>query len=137
MRILIDTNILISGLFFNGLPKKLLSEIEPEKFVICVNKEITSEYTEQIDKKISRAKYKLDKELREKFFDNLKNFEIVSDLKICRDVKDDKFLNCAIDAKAIYIVSGDSDLLTIKNFEGIEIVTAREFYKKYLGGLNK
>lgn len=136
MRILIDTNILISGLFFNGLPKKLLSEIEPEKFVICVNKEITSEYTEQIDKKISRAKYKLDKELREKFFDNLKNFEIVSDLKICRDVKDDKFLNCAIDAKAIYIVSGDSDLLTIKNFEGIEIVTAREFYEKYLGGLN-
>ena len=137
MRILIDTNILISGLFFNGLPKKLLSEIEPEKFVICVNKEITSEYTEQIDKKISITKYKLNKELRKKFFDNLKNFEIVSDLKICRDVKDDKFLNCAIDAKAIYIVSGDSDLLTIKNFEGIEIVTAREFYEKYLGGLNK
>ena len=131
MRILIDTNILISGLFFGGLPKKFLSELDQEKFEVCVNKEITSEYTAQIDKKISVAKYKLNKELREKFFSNLHNFEIKSDLKVCRDVKDDKFINCAIDAKAIYIVSGDKDLLDIKNFAGIEIVTAREFYEKY------
>ena len=36
-----------------------------------------------------------------------------------------------IDAKAIYIVNGDNDLVTIKNFVGIEIVTAIEFYDKY------
>ena len=130
MRILIDTNILISGLFFSGLPKKLLTVLD-EKFNICVNKEITSEYNAQIDKKISNPKYHLNEELREKFFSNLHSFEKVSDLKICRDHDDDKFINCAIDAKAIYIVSGDSDLLTIKNFAGIEIVTAREFYEKY------
>ena len=131
MRILIDTNILISGLFFHGLPKKLLSEMDFEKFNICVNEEIVSEYIEKVDKKFSNAKYVIDKELREKFFSNLQSFEMKSDLKICRDPKDDKFINCAIDAKAIYIVSGDSDLLTIKNFAGIEIVTAREFYEKY------
>ena len=132
MKILIDTNILISGLFFHGLPKKLLSEMDFEKFNVCVNKEIVSEYVEKIDKKFSKAKYVLDKELHEKFFSNLQKFEIKSDLKICRDPDDDKFINCAIDAKAIYIVSGDNDLLTIKNFAGIEIVTAREFYDKYL-----
>ncbi|MBR5912860.1 MAG: putative toxin-antitoxin system toxin component, PIN family [Selenomonadaceae bacterium] len=131
MRILIDTNILISGLFFGGIPKKLLFELD-ENFNICVNDEIISEYNEQIDKKVSKPKYKLDVELKEKFFNNLHNFEIKSDLKICRDPDDDKFINCAIDAKAIYIVSGDNDLLTIKNFAGIEIVTAREFYDKYL-----
>ena len=132
MRILIDTNILISGLFFHGLPKKLLSAMDFEKFNVCVNKEIVSEYVEKIDKKFSKAKYVLDKELHEKFFSNLQNFEIKSNLKICRDPDDDKFINCAIDAKAIYIVSGDNDLLTIKNFAEIEIVTAREFYDKYL-----
>ena len=131
MRILIDTNILISGLFFHGLPKKLLSEMDFEKFNICVNEEIVLEYIEKVDKKFSNAKYVIDKELREKFFSSLQSFEMKSDLKICRDPKDDKFINCAIDAKAIYIVSGDSDLLTIKNFAGIEIVTAREFYEKY------
>lgn len=130
MRILIDTNILISGLFFGGLPKKLLSELD-KNFNVCVNEEILEEYNKQIDKKISSPKYKLNEELRKKFFSSLQSFEMVSDLKICRDPKDDKFINCAIDAKAIYIVSGDNDLLTLKNFAGIEIVTAREFYEKY------
>ena len=131
MRILIDTNILISGLFFGGLPKKLLAELD-ENFNVCVNEKILSEYNQQIDKKISNPKYNLNEKIREKIFSSLKSFEIKSDLKICRDPDDDKFINCAIDAKAIYIVSGDNDLLTIKNFAGIEIVTAREFYKKYL-----
>lgn len=44
MKILIDTNILISGLFFRGLPNQLLNEIDFEKFQICVNKEIITEY---------------------------------------------------------------------------------------------
>ena len=132
MRILIDTNILISGLFFHGLPNQLLQEIDFEKFQVCVNEEIFSEYIAQIDKKVLKPKYHLDRELRKKFFRSLQSFEMESDLKICRDPKDDKFINCAIDAKAIYIVSGDNDLLTIKNFAGIEIVTAREFYEKYL-----
>lgn len=131
MRILIDTNILISGLFFGGIPKKLLSELD-ENFNVCVNEKITSEYNEQINKKILNPKYKLNEELKEKFFNNLQSFEIKSDLKVCRDPDDDKFINCAIDARAIYIVSGDNDLLTIRNFAGIEIVTAREFYDKYL-----
>ena len=132
MRIIIDTNIIISGLFFNGLPKKLLSELDELKFEICVNEEIFDEYTKKINQKILKPKYHLDKELRKKLFSNLQHFEIKSDLKVCRDPDDDKFINCAIDAKAIYIVSGDNDLLTIKNFAGIEIVTAREFYGKYL-----
>ena len=131
MRILIDTNILISGLFFNGLPKKLLSELG-EEFKICVNEKIVEEYQKNIDKKISNPRYNFDEKLREKFFSSLQSFEMKSDLKICRDPDDDKFLNCAIDAKAIYIVSGDNDLLTIKNFAGIEIITARDFYEKYL-----
>ena len=132
MRILIDTNIIISGLFFHGLPKQLLAEFDYEKFSVCVNKSIVAEYTEQVDKKISNTKYRLDKDLREKFFKNLHSFKSVSDLKICRDPKDDKFINCAIDAKAVYIVSGDNDLLTLKNVADIEIVTAREFYEKYI-----
>ncbi len=131
MRILVDTNILISGLFFGGLPQRLLSELD-ENFNVCVNEKIIYEYNEQIDRKISNPKYKLNEELRKKFFSNLQSFEPVSDLKVCRDPDDDKFINCAIDAKAIYIVSGDNDLLTLKNFAGIEIVTAREFYDKYI-----
>ena len=113
MKILIDTNIFIKN------------------FEICINDKILDEYEATIHKKIIKKKI-LDDVLYEKFLQDVKFFESVSDLKICRDPDDDKFINCAIDAKAIYIVSGDNDLLTIKNFAGIEIVTAREFYEKYL-----
>lgn len=131
MRILIDTNILLSGLYFHGLPKRLLQELN-ENFKICVNEKIIAEYTDKIDNKFSKSKYKLDSDLREKIFGSFKSFEIKSNLKICRDPDDDKFINCAIDAKAIYIVSGDKDLLTLKNFAEIEIVTAKDFYEKFL-----
>ena len=131
MKILIDTNILISGLFYGGLPERLLFKLD-ENFNVCVNDEIIAEYRAQIAKKVLQRKKVLNERLSEKFFSNLQSFEIQSNLKVCRDPKDDKFINCAIDAKAIYIVSGDNDLLTLKNFAGVEIVTAREFYEKYL-----
>ena len=52
VRILIDTNVLISGLFFGGLPKRLLSELD-ENFNVCVNEKIVDEYNKNIDKKNS------------------------------------------------------------------------------------
>ena len=132
MRILIDTNILISALFFGRFPEKFLYELLEENFEVCINDEILSEYEETIHKKITKKRYVLNDELYKKFLERVSIFEMVSDLKVCRDPDDDKFINCAIDAKAIYIVSGDNDLLTLKNFDGIEIVTAREFYDKYI-----
>ena len=95
MRIIIDTNILISGLYFHGLPKKLLSKIDLEKFNLCVNDEIILEYIDKIDNKFSKSKYILDKDLREKIFGSFEKFDKVSDLKICRDPDDDKFINYA------------------------------------------
>ena len=56
----------------------------------------------------------------------------VTRVKICRDPDDDKFIGCAKDARALYIVSGDKDLLVISDYEGIRIVTAKEFCETYL-----
>lgn len=62
----------------------------------------------------------------------LEIIEPVSDVKISRDPDDDKFINCAKDAHALYIVSGDKDLLVLRQFENIQIITAKEFCEKYL-----
>lgn len=67
MRILIDTNIIISGLFFHGLPRELISELDFKKFQVCINNEIFDEYRTQIDKKVLKPQYHLDRELRKKF----------------------------------------------------------------------
>ena len=57
--------------------------------------------------------------------------EPVTHVEICRDPDDNKFLECAKDSHALYIVSGDKDLLVIEQFENIQIVTAKDFCEKY------
>ena len=58
--------------------------------------------------------------------------EPISQIEICRDPDDNKFLGCAKDSHSLYIVSGDKDLLVIEKYENIQIITAKEFCEKYL-----
>lgn len=53
-------------------------------------------------------------------------------IEVSRDPDDDKFIECAKDAGALYIVSGDKDLLVIEEYDGIQIITAKEFCDRYL-----
>jgi len=56
----------------------------------------------------------------------------VSLVELCRDPDDDKFIGCAKDAGALYIVSGDNDLLVLDRIDDIEIVTAKTFCERFL-----
>lgn len=58
--------------------------------------------------------------------------EPTSSTNICRDPDDNKFLNCAKDSDALYIVSGDEDLLILKEYGVTKIITAKDFCDKYL-----
>ena len=58
--------------------------------------------------------------------------EPVTKVEVCRDPDDDKFIGCAIDAGAYYIVSGDKDLLDISEYGGVEMVTAAGFCERFL-----
>ncbi len=58
--------------------------------------------------------------------------ETETEIKTCRDPDDDKFIECAVDAGALYIVSGDNDLLDIGQYNDIMIITAKEFCDTYL-----
>lgn len=55
--------------------------------------------------------------------------EVRSKVDVCRDPDDNKFIECALDSKCYYIVSGDKDLLTVEKYEDIEIVTVADFLK--------
>ena len=51
----------------------------------------------------------------------------------CRDADDNKFVECAVSADAMYIVSGDDDLLSLCEVEGVQMVTPADFLKKLSG----
>ena len=57
----------------------------------------------------------------------VKLVEPVRKMKLCRDPKDDMFLECAVSSRSEYIVSGDDDLLSLKMVDDIRIVTAKRY----------
>ena len=81
---------------------------------------------------ISRKQGHLKKNLLDLFIANLEIIEPRTEVQVSRDPDDDKFIECAIDAKALYIVSGDQDLLDIGFYEDVTIITAAQFCERYL-----
>jgi uncharacterized protein len=59
------------------------------------------------------------------------NVEIIVRIKLCRDAKDDKYLELALSGKADCIISNDEDLLVLNPFENIPIITPKEFLDRY------
>lgn len=132
MKIVIDTNILISGVFFGGAPGLLIEEIIKPAFEVYASQEIVEEYQDTVTEVIKKKQGHLREDALSYFISKLDIIEASTEVSVCRDPDDNKFISCAIDAEALYIVSGDKDLLDLKEYEGIQMITAADFVEKYL-----
>lgn len=94
---------------------------------------ISLETVEELIEVINRRKFDryLTLEEREEFLESLlaeaEFVEVLEDLKVCRDPKDDKFLNLASSGRADYIVTGDDDLLVLDIYRDAQILNAGDF----------
>ena len=132
MKIVIDTNVVISAVFFGGNPQKIIEAVVDGDFHAFATPAIIEEYCEIVDEMIKRKLGRLNQRILSPLIEKLSVIETVSTIKISRDPDDDKFIECAIDAGAIYIISGDKDLLDIGEYQNVQIITAQEFCQKYL-----
>jgi uncharacterized protein len=142
LKVVVDTNVIASGILLGGLPGKVVEAIYNGDFHTYASAEIVEEYNETIEEILNSKKKKFVKikppyrGILIPLIEKLNLIEVHSKIKICRDPDDDKFIECAEDAKALYIVSGDKDLLSIRKYKNIDIVTVREFYDKYMAFRN-
>ena len=130
MKIVVDTNVIVSGIFFNGKPRELLRECFNGKYEIVCTKEIFLEYVETIEKLTKRYKQKAREEIIPILLDNVTIIENVDDGKYSRDPDDDKFINCAKSSGAKYIITGDNDLLVLEKIGDIRLLTVADFLKE-------
>lgn len=131
MKIVLDTNILISAIFYGGLPLKCVELLLQGIFSACVSREILEEYHEIFLRISLKNPNKTPKIQLSEIIKHMELITPTSHINVCRDADDNKFIECAVDGKCIYIVSGDKDLLAVKNYDAIEILTLQEFYTKY------
>lgn len=131
LRLVLDTNIVISGLIWRGPPHHLLRALTQDKFTAHTSYTLVSELTRKLlGSKLGRELLKRDISAQQLVLSYSALCEIASPAllpnRICRDPDDDAVLACALAAGADLIVSGDQDLLVLQAFEGIQIVTAAQ-----------
>ena len=131
MKIVIDTNVIASAIFFGGRPKELLELVVRQDLQAFASPEIVTEYQETVDELCSRYPGKPTRLPLTLIISAMKLVDPATHIHICRDPDDDKFIDCAVDAKCLYIVSGDKDLTSLKNYKDIQIVTVAEFFSQY------
>src|SRR3954447_18276729 len=134
LRVVVDTNVLVSGLFGieNTPPLKILTAICKQKIILVTSAVIMEEVSTVINREKISKKIHLNEEERKVFIDELiARSDVTAGKQLVRnfdrDIKDDKFLACGVEGGADYIITGDSDLLVLTGYEGINIVSPREF----------
>lgn len=128
-RFVLDTNAWISAaLLANSVNRKALQHAEQNGRIV-----LSEETYFELEEVLLRKKFDLylSKEDRLSFLIRVKNrYEIIDInhiVQVCRDRRDDKFINLALSARASYIISGDKDLLILNLYEGIRIGNAADF----------
>ena len=128
IRIVIDTNLWISFLITNNFDKldKLLFS---KKIVLVFSEELLDEFLEVTQRpKFKKYFSKSDIKAVIDTIDEFADFIVVeTTTTICRDIKDNFILSLAKDGNADFLLTGDNDLLELKEFEGAKIMTISEF----------
>ena len=125
-----DTNILVSAWFWEGNESKLIESVE-EGFIYGYS---SKQLVEELCRTLRYPKFNLSQDEVESIRNYyLLIFKIVSPKQainiILEDPSDNMVLECALEAEADYIVSGDHHLLNVGEFRGVKIVTAAELLK--------
>lgn len=130
-KLVVDTNVLLSSFISAGPPSIIVNRIRDRLDLLCLSSAILEEYLTVLQ----RAG--ISEHLLASLFSLLHDPDHVllvvpsRGIQVMRDdPSDDMFLECAIEAYADYVISGDRHLRRLKSFQGIEIIPPREYLSR-------
>ena len=134
MRVVLDTNVVMSAIFFGGVPFDLLNAWHNGEFELVLSDAVIAEYREIA----VRMKAKFPLIAPERWLRYIEEHAIVVSAaplaaQVCEDANDDVFLACAVAANAKIVCSGDKHLLACNGWNGIEVLTPRLFLSQLQG----
>ena len=134
MKIVLDTNVFVSGVFFSGPPYRILEAWRDGKIQVVVSPEILDEY-QRVGEILAEDHPTINlKPLLDYLIQNADIYAAPPlPEAVCEDPDDDKFFACALASESRIIVSGDKHLLKVSGYREIEVIKPRDFVDKYLG----
>jgi uncharacterized protein len=132
MRAVIDTNILVRALIERaGTVRPLLTALDAGLYTVILSLPLLAELRDVLSRPRMGHRYGIDNtDIDDLVLLLLRNGEVVAPtraIRVCRDPRDDMFLEAAVEGEADVVVSGDDDLLVLHPFEGIPIVGPAAF----------
>ena len=134
MRAVLDTNVVMSAIFFGGVPFKVLNAWHNGEFELVVSDAVMAEYREIAAR--MKAKFpSIEPEIWMRYIEDHATMVSAVPLatQVCEDADDDVFLACAIAACAKIVCSGDKHLLACNGWNGVEVLTPRLFCNRLQG----
>ena len=128
MRVLFDTNVLIAAFISEGVCAKLMRRARKRQFSLVSSPLILQEFQDVLIRKFSATRRESQEALQvimEAVEGLTQSEQAVTG--VCRDPEDDRILGCTLAGKVDYLVTGDEDLLVMKQFKAIRIITPRDF----------
>lgn len=127
MKIVLDTNVLVSAIVFGGKPKDIIVSVVESGEMLCISTFVKTELRRMLAEKFSFDEERL-AEVEHFISDSFIRNEPTSVPKVIkRDLSDNNVLALATFVAADYIVSGDNDLLELGSYQGISILTPHQF----------
>jgi putative PIN family toxin of toxin-antitoxin system len=133
--VVLDSNIYISGIIFGGNPRKIIDLVIEGKIKLCISSDILIEIKEVLE----RDKFGFSSDITQQIILEIESLsEFITPTKkhsaVKRDAGDNIIIDCAVEADADYIITGDDDLLSLKKYKRIKIINAGDFIKLPLPG---
>ena len=127
-RVVLDTNVMISALFWKGYPRVIYDLIHDKKLDMLLSNDMEKEFI----RVLGYSKFGLSSKEIFPFIKDLRNYAEFVETKskvsiITADSTDNIFLECAVDGKADYIISGDKHLLDLDVYGSIQIIKPKDF----------
>ena len=128
MRAVLDTNVVMSAIFFGGTPMKIVRAAFSKKVQLVASRAVMSEYrevAERLHEQFPSVNYRRPLSILESKLTMVR--PVALGQTVCRDPDDDAIISCALGGKAKVICSGDGDLLALNGFRGLEIMAPSDF----------
>ena len=131
MRAVLDTNVVISAIFFGGMPLKIVRAAFAKKVELVASRAVLREYREVAERlhvQFPSVNYRRPLSILESKLIIVR--PVALGKTVCRDPDDDAIIACALGGKAKVICSGDDDLLALNGFRGLEIMQPSDFCQR-------
>jgi putative PIN family toxin of toxin-antitoxin system len=132
VKVVLDTNVFVSGVFFSGPPFKILQNWRDGKIQLVISSEILDEYR-RVGEILVEEHPAIDLEPMLEYVIHKAVVFSAPPLpeRVCDDPDDDKFLACALASGSNLVVSGDKHLLKVSGYQNIEVLKPRDFLDKH------